>query len=280
MQQFAARQHFQPSAGNFSPNLTDRDLSASLGPVAGTGGLNIQFFYAPTKISCRNPELNGRYEARLCVAKMPKGDRLTIATRFISEEQAMREFPREFAMFKQYDSVPTNGTPLHELPGVSQSQIAILVLHNLRSIEDVAECAEEIINGMGIDARQAYQVAKRWAKNRAESAPLIEQAERDAKIEQELAAIRARADAAERANIELSAQIKAMVAMSGQMPVAQPVMGQGGMVMVDRGDDLPDAKDLQSNMFEGGIVDGNDDLDEGPTVTVDDPLGVKSRKGR
>lgn len=277
--------HFQLSSKRDSINLTDRDLSAQMGYVSGAGGLNIQFFYEKVKISAADPDVNGSYSVRLCVAKMPKGDRLTIATRFISEDQAMDEYPREFSMFKQYESVPSLGTPLHELPGISQSQIAILVLHNLRSIEDVAECAPELINQMGIDARQAYAVAKRWNENRKESEPLIAQAARDAHVDAQMKEMRDRTEAAERANIELQAQIKAMLAMGGQnmgQHLQTAVAGQNGAqaVAVDRGDTFLDPSEMNSGLFEGGMVDGNDDLNEpAPQATVEDPLALK-RKGR
>lgn len=275
---------FQPASLQRNPglssNMTDRDLSSHLGPVAGSGGLNVQFFYAKVRITSRDPERNGKFEDRLCIAKMPKGDRLTIATRFISEEQAMQDFPREFAMFRQYESVPTSGTPLQELPGISQSQIAILLLNNLRSIEDVADCPAELINGMGMDVRQAYQVAKLWCKNRDDAAPILAQAERDAVLAQRAEALEARLAAAERTNIELQAQIRAMAAMGGAAPAQAQQLGAGGVVMVDRDENLPEAKDLPPTMFEGGMVDGLSDLDDEPQPTATDPLGLTARKGR
>lgn len=270
-----------PRAGGMSTNMTNRDLSSHLGPVAGSGGLNVQFFYVKVRITSRNPERNGKFQDRLCIAKMPKGDRLTIATRFISEEQAMQAFPREFAMFRQYESVPTSGTPLQELPGISQSQIALLLLNNLRSIEDVANCPSELINGMGMDVRQAYQVAKRWCQQRDDAAPMIAQAEHEARETQQREALEARLAAAERANIELQGQVKAMLAMGG-MASATPAqqLAPGGAVYVDRDDNLPEAKDLPPTMFEGGIVDGLSDLDDEPQPTAADPLGLNARKGK
>lgn len=277
------QQNYQPAIQSRqmgpSRNMTDSDLSSHLGPVAGSGGLHIQFFYAKVRIANSDPSHNGKYENRLCIYKTPKGDRLTIAVRYITEEQAMQEFPREFSMFKQYESVPTNGTPLQELPGISQSQIALLLLHNLRSIEDVTECSQDVINGMGIDVRQAYQIAKRWRQTRDEAAPIIAQAEHDAIIEQKTEAMAARLAAAERANMELQAQVKALMMMSGNTAQV-PQVGAGGAVMVDRDDGLTDGRDIASTMFEGGIVEGSSDLDDEPVGTRDDPLGLTSRKGK
>lgn len=259
-------------------NLTDRDLSSHLGPVAGSGGLNIQFFYVKTRVESANPERNGQWRTRLAVAKMPKGDRLTIATRFITEEQASREFPREFSMFKQYQDVPTQGTPLHELPGITQSQIGILVIHNLRCIEDVAACDDALINQMGYDARQAKKLAVRWIENRDGNADKIEQAKLDAARDAELARLRKAADEYAKRNIELDAQVRALMRMQGQAP--QPGAGAAPM-LVDRADDpTPELIEGNSPLFEGGLVDGNDDLDDDPppTPTKADPLGLKAGK--
>lgn len=267
----------QPTDAADRFNLTDRDLSSHLGPVAGTGGLNVQFFYVRTRVESANPERNGMYRTRLCVAKMPKGDRLTIAVRFITEEQAMQQFPREFSMFKQYQDVPTQGTPLHELPGITQSQIGVLVIHNLRCIEDVAACDDALINQMGYDARQAKKLAVRWIENIKGNADLIDTAKTDAARDAELERMRKSQAELERRNIELEAKLQAFMSLQGQAPAAAST---GAMQMVDRPDGLPDARDVESNLLEGGLVDGNDDLDldtPAPAPTKADPLGLKGK---
>lgn len=259
-------------------NLTDRDLSSHLGPVAGTGGLNIQFFYMRTRVESANPERNGKFRTRLCVAKMPKGDRLTIATRFITEEQAAREFPREFAMFKQYQDVPTQGTPLHELPGITQSQIGVLVIHNLRCIEDVAACDDALINQMGYDARSAKKLAVRWIENLKGNSDLIAGAMTDAARDAELERLRKAQADMERRNIELEAKLQAVMSLQGQ---AVTPTATGQVQLVDRPDDLPDARDVESSFLEGGMAEGNDDLDlDAPPAapTKADPLGLKAGK--
>lgn len=261
-------------------NLTDRDLSSHLGPVAGSGGLNIQFFYVRTRVESADPNRHGQHRTRLCVAKMPKGDRLTIATRFITEEQASREFPREFAMFKQYQDVPTQGTPLHELPGITQSQIGILVIHNLRCIEDVAACDDALVNQMGYDARQAKTLAVRWLNNRTQNSDVIEKAQADAARDAELARLRKAQEETNRRNIELEAQVRALITMQGQS-TAQGA-ATTGPTLVDRPDDLPDAREVESRLLEGGMVNGNDDLEDDPpppaAPTKADPLGLKAGK--
>ena len=170
-----------------SSNMTSADLSSHLGPVSG-GHLYVQFSYERVRLSNDGPT-NGQFETRLCVEISPKGDRLTTARRYISEEDAAREFPYEYANFSEYESVPTSGTPLFELPGISQSQIALLTLHNLRSIEDVAKCPPELINFMGMDVIQAATTARKWMQSKSENAPMIEAATKEAELDAKLMAI-------------------------------------------------------------------------------------------
>lgn len=273
-----------------APNLTGSDLSSHLGPVGGGGGgLYIQFFYARVKIQSVDPTLNGKYDTRLCVAKVPKGDRLTIATRFIDEEQAAREFPMEYAQFKQYEAVPTSGTPLHELPGISQSQIAYLTIYNVRSIEDLAAMAQEQVSQMGLEAAQAYSVAKKWIISKSDAKPMLDSAQAETVLAAELKSIRDQLADANRTIIEQNAKLSVLGQLGAQgvqQPVAMTQM-QGDAVPyqtmnvqagdADQDDDAPD----EGSLFEGGMVGGNEDLDSAPMPTADDPLALgRGRKGR
>lgn len=273
-----------------SPNLTGSDLSSHLGPVGGGGGgLYIQFFYARIKIQSVDPTLNGKYDTRLCVAKVPKGDRLTIATRFIDEEQAAREFPMEYAQFKQYEAVPTSGTPLQELPGISQSQIAYLTIYNVRSIEDLAAMAPEQMSQMGLEAAQAYAVAKKWVSAKTDAQPMLDSAQAETVLAAELKSIKDQLADANRTIIEQNAKLSVLGQLGvqgAQHPVAM-IQPQGDAVPyqsmnvqvgdVGQADDVSESSDL----FEGGLVDGNEDLDSAPMPTAEDPLALgRGRKGR
>lgn len=273
-----------------APNLTGSDLSSHLGPVGGgSGGLYIQFFYARVKIQSVDPALNGKYETRLCVAKVPKGDRLTIATRFIDEEQAAREFPMEYAQFKQYEAVPTSGTPLHELPGISQSQIAYLTIYNVRSIEDLAALPQEQASQMGLEAAQAYSVAKRWIGTKSGAQSMLDSAQAETAMAAELKSMKDQLADANRTIIEQNAKLSVLgqLGMQGAQQAAAMTAPQGDTMpyqsMNVSASDVEQADDVSesSELFEGGLVDGNEDLDSAPMPTPDDPLALgRGRKGR
>lgn len=276
------QRNFSPAANSFVRDMTDTDLSSHLGPVGARGGMYIQFFWVKIRIENEaEPALHGTFQNRLCIAKCPKGDNRTIAHRFISEEQAMREYPQEYAMFSQAESIPTSGTPLQELPGISTSQIALLTLYNLRCIEDLAEAPQEIINPMGMDAISAYALAKRWTASKSQNSDLITASQNDAITSTELARLRASEEASRRTIAELSAQLEVVMKMNGQMQAPQSAPVSAGVVPMMN----PASSDLaplpESALFSGsgGAAMGNDDLNGPAEPTQADPLGLK-RKAR
>lgn len=162
----------------FAPNLTQMDLSSVLGVnVQSSGGLLVQFFYYRVQFGGRTNPLKGKYETRLAVALQPRGDRLTVAIRNLSPEDAQRDFPAEWNTFKVYMDTPTTGTPLYELPGATQSMIGLLALHGIRSIEDMANVPTDICAQIGMDAQTASRLAKLWLGRKDGSVNDIELAE-------------------------------------------------------------------------------------------------------
>ena len=245
----------QPVTGRLVNNLTERDFSDSMGPVAGSGGLYVQFFYMRVQIKSRNARTNGNFETRLCVAKQPKGDRSTIAAQPITEAEAQRQFPMEWARFKQYQDTPTAGTPLSELPGISQSQIMLLVLHGIRSIEDLVGLDETVVQNVGLDAVTARKIALKWTARKGSAGGDVDLARELSKQEIENATLRKRAEAMEASMAAMQAKIDAMAAMGaggGMAAVAAaPAEDDDGLL-----EDLPD-----SEFGAGGdVATGNDDL--------------------
>lgn len=260
-------QPFMPqSAQPFSPglaagpsrDLTHMDLSRDLGAVTSKGGLNVQFFYSRILTRSKNAHTSGRYETRLCIAKQPKGDRLTIAHRMISDAQAQREFPAEYAHFKQYQDVPTAGTQLYEIPGISQSQIAILVLNGIRSVEDLVSIPEDVIGQAGFEAVTARKTAVMWMERRSANAPVIDAAAIEARYETERRATHERMAALEATNKALMAKIEAMATMAGRAPDSAASMDASGAIAIsnpnDPGFDLPDME-VSENEFASGSMD-------------------------
>lgn len=252
----------------FSRDLTDTDLSSHLRSVTASGGIHVDFFHRKVRIKSRSAAVNGTFETRLCVAKQPKGDRATRAVRFIDPETAQRLYPREYAMFQEYHEVPTTGTPLDELPGISMSQMGILTLNGLRSVEDLVELSEDQVGQIGLDAIKAYKVAKSWVERREEARDKIDVADVEARFQMQMETMARQMEAMTERNKALEAQISGMqMAQAGGNAVstaADPVA-----LDVDEGFEYDLAK-MPDPMSEGpDTTDGSDDIGD----TDPDPLG-------
>ncbi len=254
------------SPGGFARDLTGADLSSHMGPVKASGGLNIAFFYTKVRLKTKNAKKNGKVETRLCVAKQPKGDRFTTAVQFISPEQASQQFPREFAMFQQYEEVPTTGTPISELPGMSQSQIGIMLINGIRSVEDLCEVSEDLVAQMGLDAARSQRLAKQWLAKAQGEADQIRVAEVEAAADAERRALMERLERLEEHAKRLEMQNEALRSNAGgqQGSAAPQAIGPDGAVAVESKDDLPyDVSQFDDDDVFGGsevVTDGNDDL--------------------
>jgi hypothetical protein len=258
----------QPQRNGFSTDLTASDFSSDM-PVHGKGILNVAFFHTRVKIeNAADPVLDGTFDVRLCVAKHPIGDRLTTSTRYITDEEAKRMFPAEYKAFKEnQDTMPLQGTPLHELPGVTMSQIGIMFIHGLRSVEDIASMPRDTINGMGLEAVSIYELATRWLARKAESKGMIQGAKQDAFDQAKMRAM----------EHELARMREENSRLQGQVDLAMRIAPQQGgqdaqqatVQMVDR-TDMPDMSDDEDPLFSGsgGMVQGLSDLND------DDPLGL------
>ena len=250
--------HAQASFQNHVADYSAANLTDQLGFVAGTGGMTIEFFYDRIRVTDpANPEAHGTYHTQLCVRKRPHGDRHTESVRRISERAAQQLYPREFAWFKQSQDVPTDGTPLAELPGISQSQIGILLIHGIRCIEDLVALQPDQVAQIGMDGRTAYSLAKRWTEAKAGNAELIADSKAAAKAEAELERLRAEQASNAATIARLQAQIDIMAQMGGAPQVAT---GPAPVQAIDDGG--PDAP-VDDDAFSGAqIVTGNDDLME------------------
>jgi hypothetical protein len=241
-------------------DMSDADLSADLGLVASNGQISIEFFYRMIRLTDpSNPSVHGEHKTVLCVRKRPHGDRHTEQVKMISERTAQALYPREFAYFKQHHDVPTDGTPLHELPGITQSQIAILVIHNIRSVEDLVNLEEDRIAQIGMDARKAFTLARKWDEARKSNTDLIANAQKEAAANAEIERMRK----AEAQHIEtiarLTAQVELLMRQGATGMAAHNVPIGQTAVAIDNDDGVVEAPD--TGLFQGvQMVSGNDDL--------------------
>lgn len=231
-------------------NVSHQDLGAAMPGVTATGGIMVKFFYVRVQIKSKNAAENGKWETRLCIAKQPRADRSTVATNFISVEDAKRLFPNDYHHFTQNEDVPTNGTPLNELPGITMSQVGLLTLNGLRSIEDVADITDEQAREIGFEAIRAHKLAKMWRQRLEDSAEDIDVAQLKANHEQERDETTRQMQAMAEQLKQAQMQIAALQSVQGKADVPSP--NEPIMRAVDDG--LPDIDDMPNPMAEGSAV--------------------------
>lgn len=249
------------AAANF---IVENKTGAELGPgfeaTANYGkGIYISFRWTEIRITSTDPEKNGRRSRRLVLTKQPIGDPDTQATSYITPERAAELYPAEWDYFNKHGDMPMVGTALSELPGISVSQIQIMQISGLRSIEDVLSAADEVINRIGHDARYVRSVADEWKKRADDNADLTSFAEQNAAAAAALAAANARADNFQKQAAEMEARLSAMEKlMSGMGPSAQPARME--MVPITPRDEGPDIDSTPNPLAEGTGVMEDDPL--------------------
>jgi len=251
------------------PHITDQsqtNLGRDFSGVAGKG-VYISFQWDNITLSSSDPEKNGKRQRRLRLTKQPIGDPNTAATSYITEAEAKELFPAEWDYFTKHGDMPVSGTALSELPGISVSQIQILQLSGLRSIEDLVSVPMEVINQIGHEGRYVRSVAEEWIAKSEENQELQDVAAMRTSFESALASEKA---GRERAEAE-------MQAMKAQLDALQKMVGGGGqMTSVQPGMNSPMGDDAQRVSSTDPLVDDTPNpLAEGTGLIEDDPLAIQ-----
>lgn len=246
-----------------SRDLTHADLSSHLGPVTSRGSVLVTFEYIRVAVKSRMPGRKNTLETRLAVKLKPMGERYSEAIEQISEEDAARLYPQEFAHFKNYQDVPTRGTPLSELPGMSQSMIGLCIINGLRSVEDLAGISSEAASQCGLDVSSAHRLAKNWIERRDKNIGAIEDADEKAKLVEMNRVLLDRLTAME---VSLRAMELAASQSRSSAQVPPPYQGELAGNASHVGGDLSDLPDMPMG---GGIVDGSGDLGRDPNPLED-----------
>ncbi|MCA0204297.1 MAG: hypothetical protein LCH92_08145 [Proteobacteria bacterium] len=235
-------------------DATAKDLSSHLGFVAsrGEGGVSAHFFYQ------RVPQSRGKsaFRTQLCVAMTPIGDRYTISTKYIDEKEARERFPAQYDAFTRSADLPSTGTPLTELPGITMSQVGQLLISGIRSVEDLCSLSADQAQNIGREIAVAHKLATGWAGRRDAASDKISEAEREARRDQEARELRATIARLEAQNAALAAKNDALSSMGGRAAPAAPAAAEA------EGEDLPDPSTMPGIGEESDFssVQGNNDL--------------------
>jgi len=250
-----------PQSPNIASQATHKDLGSAFSSVSGKG-VYISFQWDMVTLKTVDPERNGKRERRLRLMRQPIGDPSTSSSSYITEAQAAEIYPAEWEYFSKYSDMPTSGTQLSELPGISASQIQIMNLNGLRSIEDILAVQPEIIDRIGFEGRYVHSLAAEWQKKTEDSADMIDFAKQSAQTAAALAAAEERAARSEAQTAELLQRIAAMESVMG---------GNKGEGMIAKNGDL---NPISPPNYDSGVPIDEipNPLDTGTGMEADDPL--------
>ena len=243
--------------------LSQKNLGAPFSSVQGKG-IYISFQWDMLRLKTIDPEKNGTRVRRLRLMRQPIGDPNTQSSTYITPEKAKEHYPAEWEYFTKHGDMPVTGTALSELPGISVSQIQIMQLSGLRSIEDVLGVQQEVVDRIGHEGRIVRSVAEEWQKRSDENIELTDYAELKAAQDTALTAANSRAERAEASNASLQARLEALETMMNSGAGHAPQMGghaqMGGPVppnsMGNMNDNGPDIDSTPNPLAEGdGTLD-------------------------
>lgn len=232
----------------FVQDKSSGDLGSGFGNIRGKG-LRLEFKWVNIKLTSSDPTKNGKVERRLVLVQYPLQDGSTGAANYITPEIAREQFPVEWDYFTKNGDMPINGTALGELPGISMSQVGILLVSGLRSVEDLVSLSDERASAIGIEAREAKKVAVAWMHKAKENAELIDYAARESASQAALEAERQKSAKAESMLQAMQARIDAMERMMSNGAQSNTSM-QARPEGYDSGADLPDIEMTSTGEFD------------------------------
>lgn len=96
------------------------------------------------------------------------GDRLNVWIGKVAEEHRKR-FPKAYRRFKAGMEQSKIGVPLEEWPLITKSMVAQWKAVNILSVEDLADCTDDVLPRLGIDGTGWRVKAQAWLKQRKDS---------------------------------------------------------------------------------------------------------------
>lgn len=187
-------------APDFTPNTRERDTSIP------------RFYMEPFKNEAKSAAMGQPvFEEREMVEILIPGDRLTVVSRIVGEEQR-RRWPEHYKAFKAGLEAPLDGTPVEQLPGITAARVEELRFAHVRSIETLANLTDaQLAKAVSMGGQTLREQAKRWLEAAAGAAPAE-------KLAAENAELKATIDQLQKTTADLASRLDAMSAQKANSP--------------------------------------------------------------
>lgn len=126
----------------------------------------------------------------------------------IATPRDQKAHPLEWAAYKNgTDDISVDGTPLSDLPGISNMHCQHMVALGVMTVEQAADLPEQALQTMGLMGQSIHIKAKAWLARRDETAPQMKLAEDNALLMAKLEAREARDAERDREMADMRAQL-------------------------------------------------------------------------
>jgi len=98
-------------------------------------------------------------------------------------------FPKEWYKFTHNEAPEVDGTPIEFWPQLDKAQADTLKANNIFSVENLAGVSDQDISGLGMGMLELKKKAKTWIELQDGSADMNKLAEKNRKLEEQLAAL-------------------------------------------------------------------------------------------
>lgn len=88
--------------------------------------------------------------------------------------ELIKRFPKSYEAYTKGIELPLEGTPIDELPGLPKEVASYWKINGIRTCEDLANCSDGTIKGLGLNALGLQKTAKIIVENSAKDKKLAE----------------------------------------------------------------------------------------------------------
>lgn len=208
----------------------------------GTGrrALAVKFYHEQTPVTVSEGEI--KLEPRLCIALGILGE--NTMTRRLAHDRDKIDYAAAWQAFAEGREAPLSGTPIEQLPGITERVASLAALHGIRTIEQMGG-DQRAAMVMGMEGREWAARAKAWLEAKAGAAVLDQAAA--------LAAMQAQIErmTANMAAMQTQIEVKDAALSALKQATGQPATP--AVTKVERADDFGLA----------GLVGGSDPMSDG-----------------
>ena len=154
-------------------------------------GIFVQFYTDAVELTAES-EKQGRpiFKDMPHIRKMIPGDASTVIER-VAKEHDIKQFPREWDLYKRQESTGTIGTPLEKWPQVTRAQVKEAKYFEVHTVEQLSELSDTSCQRMGMGFFELRSKAKAYLDAAKGTAAETAQAAENQRLKDEIEALKA-----------------------------------------------------------------------------------------